>query len=108
VTTSLDCRYAGQSHELTVATVAEFAAEHRRRNGYDLPDVPVEVVALRATARLASPVALDDLPPPEVDRGAATGPAVLVEPDCTIWVPPGWVAAPGAAGSLVLRRGQAT
>ena len=50
VTTALDCRYRGQSHELTVPTVAAFAAEHRRRNGYDLADVPVEVVALRAAA----------------------------------------------------------
>ena len=64
VTTALDCRYRGQSHELTVPSVAAFAAEHRRRNGYDLADVPVEVVALRAAAARASPVSLDDLPDP--------------------------------------------
>jgi N-methylhydantoinase A/oxoprolinase/acetone carboxylase beta subunit len=103
VATSLDCRYAGQSHELTVPEVAAFPEEHRRRNGYALDDVPVEVVALRASARWASPVALDDLPAPGERRGAV-GPAVLVEPDCTIWVPEGWRAGPGVAGALVLRR----
>jgi N-methylhydantoinase A/oxoprolinase/acetone carboxylase beta subunit len=101
-TTSVDCRYRGQSHELTVPSVAEFAGEHRRRNGYDLPDVPIEVVALRASAAMASPIALDDLPAPI--RKVATGPAVIAEDDCTIWVPPGWRAVPGAAGALVLRR----
>jgi N-methylhydantoinase A/oxoprolinase/acetone carboxylase beta subunit len=29
----LDCRYAGQSHELTVPSVKAFPAEHERRNG---------------------------------------------------------------------------
>jgi hypothetical protein len=82
--------------------VADFAGEHRRRNGYDLPDVPVEVVALRASAAVPSPVALDDLPAPA--RKAATGPAVLTEDDCTIWIPEGWRATPGNAGALVLRR----
>jgi len=51
---ALDCRYAGQSHELTVPAVADFHAAHHRRNGYSRPDAPVEVVALRATARRAA------------------------------------------------------
>src|SRR4029077_16634026 len=29
----LDCRYAGQSHELRVPSVGAFPAEHERRNG---------------------------------------------------------------------------
>ena len=37
-------------------------------------------------------------------RAGAVGPTVVAEPDCTIWVPAGWVAEPGAAGALVLRR----
>ncbi len=102
VTTSVDCRYAGQSHELAVSSVAGFAAEHERRNGYDRPGTPVEVVALRATARRAAPLAVADLPP--VERRTALGPAVVAEPDCTIWVPDGWRAEPGEAGALVLRR----
>jgi N-methylhydantoinase A/oxoprolinase/acetone carboxylase beta subunit len=103
VVTALDCRYEGQSHELTVPDVAAFAAEHERRNGYARPGAAVDVIAVRATARLASPVAVLDLPPVE-ERAGATGPAVLAEADCTIWVPAGWTATPGEAGALVLRR----
>jgi N-methylhydantoinase A/oxoprolinase/acetone carboxylase beta subunit len=99
---ALDCRYAGQSHELRVPGVADFGAEHERRNGYARPETPVEVIALRATALRPSPVALADLPVPA--RSPATGPAVVAEPDCTIWIPEGWRADVGEAGALVLRR----
>jgi N-methylhydantoinase A/oxoprolinase/acetone carboxylase beta subunit len=102
VTVAVDCRYAGQSHELTVASVDEFPAEHRRRNGYARDGAEVEVVALRATARVAAPVAPEDLP--AVDRRPVVGPAVVAEPDCTIWVPEGWAGEAGPGGSLVLRR----
>jgi N-methylhydantoinase A/oxoprolinase/acetone carboxylase beta subunit len=101
-TSALDVRYAGQSHELSVGSVDAFHDEHRRRNGYARPGAPIEVVAVRARASLASPVDVLDLPP--VDRRRAWGPAVLSEPDCTIWVPEGWEADPGEAGALVLRR----
>ncbi|MBI2704277.1 MAG: hydantoinase/oxoprolinase family protein [Actinobacteria bacterium] len=100
----VDCRYAGQSHELRVENVLAFHAEHERRNGYSRPDDAIEVVAVRATARRKSPVGIDDLPP--VIRSAATGPAVVAEPDCTIWIPAGWMAEPHAdTGALILRRG---
>jgi N-methylhydantoinase A/oxoprolinase/acetone carboxylase beta subunit len=105
VTTALDCRYRGQSHELTVPDVAAFHDEHRRRNGYARPDDPVEVVAVRATATRPPAVDPDGLPAPERLAGAeVVGPAVISEPDCTVWVADGWVARPGAAGALVLRR----
>jgi N-methylhydantoinase A/oxoprolinase/acetone carboxylase beta subunit len=104
VGTTVDCRYAGQSHELTVASVGAFGAEHRRRNGHERPGDVVEVVALRARASVPSPVSVLDLPAPERETGA--GPCVLAEPDCTIWVPPGWRAGLGAAGALVLRRSE--
>jgi N-methylhydantoinase A/oxoprolinase/acetone carboxylase beta subunit len=105
VETAVDCRYRGQSHELTVPTLGEFHDEHRRRNGYARPDDPVEVVAIRAVATRPPAVEPDDLPePPARLGGDRAGPAVLAEPDCTIWVPGGWVARPGAAGALVLRR----
>lgn len=102
VTLELDCRYAGQSHELRVGSVEAFGAEHRRRNGYERPDTPVEVVALRATARSSTPLAVTDLPAP--DRAAAVGPAVIAEADCTIFVADGWRADPGPLGALVLTR----
>jgi N-methylhydantoinase A/oxoprolinase/acetone carboxylase beta subunit len=117
VATALDCRYRGQSHELTVDDVAAFHDEHRRRNGYARPDDPVEVVALRATATRPPAVEPEALPPPDrlaerAERGAGdahqppevVGPAVIAEPDCTVWVAEGWVARPGVAGALVLRR----
>ncbi len=102
VDTALDCRYVGQSHELTVATVEAFHAEHRRRNGYARPDVPIEVVALRAGASRPAPLAAESLP--DVERPLVRGPRVAAEPDCTMWVPEGWVAAPGPLGAWVLRR----
>jgi N-methylhydantoinase A/oxoprolinase/acetone carboxylase beta subunit len=101
-TTAVDCRYAGQSHELTVPTVADFHEAHRRRNGFARHDAPVEVVAIRASASVASGLGVTDLPSPA--RSAAVGPVSIAEADCTIWLPHGWRADPGAAGALVLRR----
>ncbi len=102
VETALDCRYVGQSHEITVAGVDAFAAAHAERNGYVRPDTPVEVVALRARASSAAPLSLTDLPVPE--RGVVTGPAVAAESDCTVFVPAGWRAEPGPLGAWILRR----
>jgi N-methylhydantoinase A/oxoprolinase/acetone carboxylase beta subunit len=104
VETSMDCRYAGQSHEITVGDVAGFADEHLRRNGFELPGAPVEVVALRASARVGSPVSLADLPDPGGRSGVVPGPAVVAEADCTIWVAPGWSARVGGGGAWVLTR----
>jgi N-methylhydantoinase A/oxoprolinase/acetone carboxylase beta subunit len=101
-TTAVDCRYEGQSHEITVPTVADFHEAHRLRNGFARPDAAIEVIALRATAALPSDLHLADLPAPV--RAAARGPLTLAEPDCTIWIPDGWSAEPGTAGALVLRR----
>src|SRR5207248_9460114 len=93
VTTALDCRYAGQSHELTVASVDDFPDEHRRRNGYARPGAPIEVVAVRARARLEAPLTPLDLgPPPDTHRRSTSGPAVLAEPDRPVWLPGGWPA----------------
>ncbi len=97
-----DCRYVGQSHELTVSSVDEFGAAHLARNGYALDGAPVEVIAVRARATGAMPKGIDVLPP--VERRAAHGPAVIAEPDCTIWVADGWDAEVGPLGALLLRR----
>ncbi|HEX4906605.1 MAG TPA: hydantoinase/oxoprolinase family protein [Acidimicrobiales bacterium] len=100
---ALDCRYEGQSHELTVAELEDFADEHERRNGYARPGAPVEVVALRARAVAAPPLLLTDLPAPP--RQPAAGPVVLAEPDCTVWVPDGWRAdVETEVGAWILRR----
>lgn len=102
VTTAVECRYLGQSHEIRVPEVADFPTAHEQRNGYTRPDDIIEVVALRATARLASPVGMGDLPP--IGREAATGPVVVAEPDCTIWVAEGWRAEPHPSGALIITR----
>jgi N-methylhydantoinase A/oxoprolinase/acetone carboxylase beta subunit len=102
---AVDCRYRGQSHEITVTEVGAFHAEHRRRNGYARPDDPVEVIALRAVATRPPEVLPDALPDPDARLASPRpGPAVIAEPDCTIWVPAGWTAHPGTAGALILRR----
>ena len=102
VVTAVDCRYPGQSHELTVPSVADFHAEHERRNGYARPDAPVEVVAVRASARVASPIHIEDLP--TTPRSVVVGPALVSEADCTTWVPEGWRGDPGNDGALVLTK----
>ncbi len=100
---ALDCRYAGQSHELTVPDVAAFEAEHARRNGFVLAGAPVEVVAIRASARWPSPVDLGALARP-ARTGRVVGPAVIAEPDCTVWVAPGWRAEVVPSGAWLLTR----
>jgi N-methylhydantoinase A/oxoprolinase/acetone carboxylase beta subunit len=104
VETAVDCRYRGQSHELTVPSIGEFHDEHRRRNGYARPDEPVEVVALRAVATRPPSVAAEALPAATRLDGELAGPAVVAEPDCTIWVADGWTARAGAGGALVMHR----
>ncbi|MHB1138854.1 MAG: hydantoinase/oxoprolinase family protein, partial [Microthrixaceae bacterium] len=110
IRTALDCRYAGQSHELRVATVDDFPAEHRRRNGYDRAGDPVEVTALRAVAELPAPATIEQLLGGWAGRWTepVVGPRVIVREECTIWVPEGWVGVEGALGTLVLTRPGAT
>lgn len=102
VETAVDCRYVGQSHELTVTRPEDFPAEHERRNGHARPGAPVEVVAVRGRASMPAPLGITDLP--DVHRGRVAGPAVVAEPDCTAWVPEGWRAEPGPLGAWILER----
>jgi N-methylhydantoinase A/oxoprolinase/acetone carboxylase beta subunit len=102
VSTALDCRYVGQSHELTVSSIDDFHAEHTRRNGYARPDVAVEVIALRARATRPAPLTVDELP--TVSRPTVRGPDVVAEADCTVWIPGGWTATPGPLGAWMLHR----
>jgi len=73
-----DCRYGGQSHELTVPAAGDaarlrraFEAEHARRFGYTLPDRDVEVIAVRLVATVAAPRPRLSAPParPAARRG---------------------------------------
>jgi N-methylhydantoinase A/oxoprolinase/acetone carboxylase beta subunit len=112
VEVAVDARYRGQSHELTVPLgladgsvdrLAEiFAERHRMFNGFDRLGAAVEVIAVRARAIGAPAIRFGDLPAPV--RATVVGPAVVVEPDCTVWVPEGWIGEPAGGGALVLRR----
>jgi N-methylhydantoinase A/oxoprolinase/acetone carboxylase beta subunit len=102
VESAVDCRYVGQSHEITVPDPAAFEAAHERRNGHARPGAPVEVVAVRARASADAPLRIHDLPP--VARRRVTGPAVVAEDDCTVWVAAGWTAEPRALGAWVMER----
>ncbi|MGF7234418.1 MAG: hydantoinase/oxoprolinase family protein [Frankia sp.] len=75
-----DARYAGQSHELTVAAAggptelrAAFEAEHERRYGYRAADTAVEVVALRLVATLAGRRPTPPQQPEEPTRARPAG-----------------------------------
>ena len=101
-TTWLDCRYEGQSHSLSVRGLDEFHDVHLRRNGFARPEVPIEVIALRATATSSAPLDVRALPEP--DRRPVVGPAVQAEADATTWVAEGWRADVGPLGTWVMRR----
>jgi N-methylhydantoinase A/oxoprolinase/acetone carboxylase beta subunit len=108
VTVMLDCRYAGQSHELRVSSVAAFHDEHRRRNGYERRGDPVEVTAIRAVAAHPAPATIAEVCAAWRGRWGGevvVGPRVVAREDCTIWVPDGWWGEEGPLGSLVLRLG---
>jgi len=106
VSTVVDCRYRGQSHELRVPSVAEFPEEHRRRNGEARPGEQIEVVALRAVVETPAPATVDEVLAAWDGRWThpVVGPQVVFREDCTIWVPDGWRGEPGPLGSLVLTR----
>jgi N-methylhydantoinase A len=98
-----DCRYRGQSFELTVADPAAFEDVHEERYGFRQDDGAVEVVTVRVTARL---------PGPEIDLAAEggtlppgtriEGPAVYALPETTIAVPEGWAGEVDERGTVVL------
>lgn len=96
-----DCRYEGQSYEITVDEIELFAAEHERRNGFVL-DRRVEVIAVRAAVEIAAPLTIDALPP--IRRAPFAGPAVMAEADCTTYLPEGWRATVAEYGAWILRR----
>jgi N-methylhydantoinase A/oxoprolinase/acetone carboxylase beta subunit len=105
VTTAVECRYRGQSHDLRVATVDDFPAAHERANGYRRAD-RVEVTTLHAIAEAPAPCTIDDVLGGWTGRwpSPVAGPAVEVREDCTIWVPEGWTGREGPLGSLLLER----
>ena len=140
---SVDMRYVGQSHELTVPVprdehaLAEVSrerveTEHERRFGYRLADRGVEWVTARVVATQDSRRRVHYRQPggqgegPVGEREVLTqsgwctatvyrrdglrsaqrvdGPAVIEQPDTTVYVGPGWYGTVTAHGALWLRR----
>jgi len=128
---TLDLRYAGQSHELTLdADTAEawrdedyrqrFHAEHERLYGHAARDAPIELVAARAeadsptrTLRTEPPApvaASDDQDAPILPRAALRpgdalgGPRIITEYSATTYLAPDWALRVVDDGSLLLKR----
>ena len=106
-----DCRYAGQSHALTVAwdpdsapgtLAAAFHTAHARASGGAMPDRAVEVVSLRVAVTTDGPrIAWE--PHPAAD-GAVAGPATIPMSGSTCWVADGWRAQVHDDGTIALER----
>ncbi len=135
-------RYEEQGHELAIPWPADgdlaalgmdFAAAHRSLYGFDLPEVPVEIVTLRVEAAGALPTPASSSPQggdtagaiighqtirlpdgaveaPIIDRALLgpganfAGPAIVTQLDATTLVTPGWRASVDASGALLLTR----
>ena len=123
ITFSLDCRYRGQSHELSIPWEAaadpavlqeRFHAEHERWNGYRSEDSEVQVVTVRAAAEVASDISVQDVLS-RVHPGARAGlrkgevrrgPLLLTEDEASIWVPPDFAVRLDDRGNLVISPGE--
>jgi N-methylhydantoinase A len=127
----IDCRYAGQAHEVPVAVAAspdlsvvarDFAAAHRARYGWDAGGDPVELVTFRVRATGPDPgLHLPEAPPGRgatplpgpgmpaylrADLGAGdrfAGPCLVWGEDATVVVDQGWEVEVDLHGSLLLR-----
>ena len=115
------------------ALAAAFHAEHERQFGHAEPGAALQVVSLRVSAtrpapaltlprragRPHAPAALGEMPVrlggqtrqalllarADLDPGAHfAGPAIVVQPDCTVLVPPGWQATIDELGNIDLER----
>jgi N-methylhydantoinase A/oxoprolinase/acetone carboxylase beta subunit len=119
-----DCRYRGQSFELTVADPAAFEAAHEDRYGFREEQGVVDVVTVRVTARVAGPAVELAAPPgrpaERSTRATAWGPGPRscaatcpraprsrARRSCTCRSrrsrsPPGWTGTVDATGTLEL------
>ncbi len=147
VSRALDLRYRGQSYELTaeiegdgaldspalLRARARFDALHEQRFAHHDAAAPVEVVAVRALARLGGAPVLagepgeaagagsgpevvecwfggERLPTARIERSSLApgeiveGPAILTQLDATTLVAPGWFGSGDESGNLLLRR----
>ncbi len=101
-----DCRFEGQSFELTVADPADFPRVHAERYGFTEEDGAIEVVTVRATARVPGPsVDMAGEGGGELAPGARVeGPRVFALPESTLFVAEGWSGEVDDDGTVVLHR----
>ena len=137
---SYELRYEGQSFELPVEAGPEPSrdelvkgsrAAHERRYGFEVPDAPVELVAIRLALEGAAPEPEpraaegeleessrrvhfgDEWHHAQVSRGEPPegstfeGPAVLEMPESTLVLPPGWTAEVDEHGSVIAQAEEA-
>jgi N-methylhydantoinase A len=124
IETHYDCRFRGQSFELTVDDPERFPAAHSERYGFVPEDGEVEVVTVRVRASVPGPevelsaeggdepgrstrrtvlgdetgVLRGELPP----GTRIEGPAVCELPEATLAVPAGWSGTVDGQGTVVL------
>ncbi len=135
LTASLAGRYAGQSHEIDIPMgrgyAAAFHREHQRLYGHQDRQRPVEIVAVRVSARglrgrRSLPAFRPEIATPtsaplfagrwlralQVERrslrtaASLRGPAVITELSATTYLPRGWTARADRRGHLHLRHGR--
>jgi len=106
-----DCRYAGQSHALTVAwdpdapphaLVETFHDAHAQASGGAMRARPIEVVSVRVAVVTDGP----DLAwqPQPVAHGNVMGPVAMPMAGSTCWVADGWTAHAHEDGTIVMER----
>jgi len=121
VTTMVDVRYLGQSHELTVPYAAgegwrrlaeRFHAVHFELNGFHREGDPLEAVTVRAAAVGTAWFTFDDLPPwtPSGSAGAGTR-TVLTDGggvEASVWIRQGLAVDTEILGPSVIEEREAT
>jgi 5-oxoprolinase (ATP-hydrolysing) len=116
---SLELRYRGTDHSLEIAVSAaataswsaveaSFQAAHRKRFGFDRPQLALEVVNARVrVSALERPVPQLDSDPFSVGDARVEGPRLLTSATTSVWLPAGYSAV-RRAGLLVLEDASAT
>ncbi|GMQ84812.1 MAG: hydantoinase/oxoprolinase family protein [Acidimicrobiia bacterium] len=121
VTTMVDVRYLGQSHEITVPFQADdgwqrladrFHAAHLERYGFHRQEDPIEAVTVRAEAVGTSWFTFDELPRWQAhgDAGAATR-TVLTDDgpvDTSVWIRSGLEIGAEIVGPAIIEERDAT
>jgi N-methylhydantoinase A/oxoprolinase/acetone carboxylase beta subunit len=121
ISSSIDVRYVGQSHEITIpyspgddpaVLRRRFEQAHSARNGFDRPGDRYEVVTVRAAATGSPALEWSRLPPPQ-PRGESRRPDRTVnvagEPTpVAVWWRPALATGSRVVGPAVIEESEAT